>query len=59
MPEIYYEKYTQFMVNQSVNEFYNRFFFKIDALPKDVLLPMETATKFLNNLISEIMDLLI
>ena len=33
MPEIYYEKDTQFMVNQLVNEFYNRFLFKIDALP--------------------------
>ena len=47
------------MINQLVNEFYTRFLFKIDALPQDVLLPLKTATTFLNNFISDIMEFLI
>ena len=31
--EIYYDRDTRVMVNQSVNEFYPRFLFKTDALP--------------------------
>ena len=30
--KIYYEKDNQVMLNQSVNEFYTRFLFKIDAI---------------------------
>ena len=33
---IYYEKYNQVMFNQSVNQFYTQFLFKIYALPQDV-----------------------
>ena len=38
------------MVNQSVNEFYNRFLFKIDALPQGVTLPLDIAATFFKNL---------
>ena len=31
--KIYYDRETRVMVNHSVNEFYTRFFIKIDALP--------------------------
>ena len=38
------------MVNQSVNEFYTRFLFKIDALPHDVNFSLEISATFFNNL---------
>ena len=38
------------MVNQSVHEFYNRFLFKIYALPQDVSFPLDIAANFFNNL---------
>ena len=35
------------MINQSVNEFYTRLLFKIDALPQDVVFPLDiTVTLF-------------
>ena len=43
---MYYDKYTQVMVNQSVNEFYTRFLFKIDAFPQDVLFTLYIDTIF-------------
>ena len=33
--QMYYDRETRVMVNQSVNEFYTWFLFKIDALPQD------------------------
>ena len=37
------------MANQSVNEFYARFLFKIDSLPQDAVFPLDIATIFFNN----------
>ena len=45
-----YDKDTRVMVNQSVNEFYTRFLFKIYALPLDVALPSDISATFFNNL---------
>ena len=38
------------MVNQSVNEFYSRFPFKIDALPQNVSSLVDISATFFNNL---------
>ena len=38
------------MFNQSVNEFYTRLLFKIDALPQDVAFPLDIAATLFNNL---------
>ena len=46
---MYYDKETQIMVNQSVNEFYTQFLFKIDALPQDVVFLIDIATNFFKN----------
>ena len=48
--KIYYDRQTSIKVNQSVNEFYTRFLFKIDALPQDVTFPLDIAATFFNNL---------
>ena len=40
--KIYYDRETRVMVNQSVNDFYTRFLFKIDALPQDIAFPLES-----------------
>ena len=48
--KIYYDRDTRVMVNQSVNEFYTRFLFKIDALPQDVSLPLDIAENLFKNL---------
>ena len=34
------KKETRVMVNKSVNDFYTRFLFKMDALPQDVAFPL-------------------
>ena len=47
------------MVNQSVNEFYNLFLFKIDALPQDVTFPLEIAATLFNKLIPDVREFLI
>ena len=47
------------MVNQSVNEFYNRFLLKIDALPQYVVLPLDIATTLFNNLSPDVRKLYI
>ena len=47
------------MVNQSLNKFYTRFLFKIDALTQDVTLPLDIAATFFNNLIPDVRELLI
>ena len=38
------------MINQSVNEFYTRFFFKIDSLPQEVGFLLDISATFFNNL---------
>ena len=38
------------MVNKSVNEFYTRLLFKIDALTHDIAFPLYIAAIFFNNL---------
>ena len=43
------------MINQSVNEFYTFFFFKIDALPQEVDFPLEIAATIFNNLSQQIL----
>ena len=47
---MYYDRETHVMTNKSVNEFYTRFFFKIDALPQDFASPLDIATIFFNKL---------
>ena len=50
MPENYFDKDTQVMVNQSINDFYTQFPFNIDALPLDIVLLLVIAATFFNNL---------
>ena len=47
------------MFNKSVNEFYTRFLFKIDALPQDITFPLYISYTFFKNLSPDIRDLLI
>ena len=47
------------MANQSVNLFYTQFLFKINALPQNVVLPLEIAVTFFNNLGPDVRELLI
>ena len=47
------------MANQSVNNLYTRFFFKIDSLPQDVAFPLEFSSTFFNNLSPNVTELLI
>ena len=47
------------MVNKSVNEFFTRFLFKIDALPQDVAFTLEISKTFFNNLGTNVRELLI
>ena len=47
--EIYYDIETCVMVNQSVNEFYTWFLFKIDVPPQDVAFPPNIAANIFNN----------
>ena len=46
----YFDKDTQVMVNQSINDFYTQFPFNIDALPLDIVLLLVIAATFFNNL---------
>ena len=48
--QMYYDKQTQVMVNQSVNEFYTQFLFEIDALPQEVEFPLDIAATLFKNL---------
>ena len=41
--QMYYDIENNIMVNQSVNEFYTRLFFKIDAITQDVALLLDVA----------------
>ena len=47
------------MVKQSVNEFYTRFLFKIDALPQDFTFPLDVSGTFFNNLSPDVREFLI
>ena len=52
--QIYYVKDNQLIINQSVNEFYTRFLFKVDALLQKVVFPLDIAATFFNNLIPDV-----
>ena len=52
--KMYSDKETLIVVNQSVNEFYIRFLFKIDALPQDVVFPWDIAVTFFKNFIPDV-----
>ena len=56
---MYYDIETCIMVNQSVNEFYNRFLFKIYALPQDYEFPLETYATFFDNVSHNVRKLFI
>ena len=57
--KFYYEKENQVMINQSVNEFYTGFLFKIDALPQEVGFSLDIATTLFNNLSPDVREFLI
>ena len=59
MPEMYYDRDTRVMFNQSVNKFYTRLPFKIDSLPQDVALLLGIAENFFNNLSPNVKEFLI
>ena len=47
------------MVNRLVTEIYSRFLFKIDALPQNLVFPIDITITFFNNLISDVRELFI
>ena len=57
--QMYYDRDTRGMVNQSVNEFYTRFLFNIDALPQDVAFPLDINATLFNNVSTNVIELLI
>ena len=57
--KMYYDIDTCVMVNQSVNYFYTRFLFKIDALPYDFAFPLDISSALLNNLSLDIREFLV
>ena len=57
--QMYYDKENQVMINHSVNEFYTRFLFKIDALSQEVGYPLDITAKFFNNLSPSVREFLI
>ena len=48
--KFYYDKETQFIVNQSVNKFYTWFLFKIDVRPQGAQFLLEISATFLTTL---------
>ena len=56
---MYYDRETHIMVNQSVNEFYTLFLFKMDALPHYIVLPLDIAATFFKNLSTNVREFLI
>ena len=54
-----YDIETRVMFNHSLNEFYTRFLFKIDALPQDIVFPLDISETFFNNLIPDVREFLI
>ena len=57
--KFYYDIETQVMVNQSVNQFYSRLLFKIDALPQDVAFPLDISETFFKNFSPNVREFLI
>ena len=57
--KMYYEKDNQVMINQSVNERYTRFLFKIKALLQEVGFPLYISAKSFNNLSPDVREFLI
>ena len=47
------------MINQSENEFYTQFLFKSDAIPQDVVFPLDIAVTFFNNLSTKVREFFI
>ena len=56
---MYYNKETQVMVNNLVNDFYTRFILKIDSLPHNLVLLLDISKTFFNNLRPEFTEFLI
>ena len=56
---MYYDKDTLVMVNQSVNEFYTRSPFKINAFPQYIILSLDIASTFLKKLSPDFREFLI
>ena len=52
--QMYYDRDKIVMVNQSVNEFYTWFLFKIVALTQGVAFPLDIAATFFRNLSSDV-----
>ena len=57
--QVYYYKETQVKVNQSVNIFYTRLLFKIDAIPQDEVFLLDIAANIINNLSTDVRELLV
>ena len=47
---MYYDRETSVMVNQSVKKFYTQFLFKIDTISQDAALPLEISATLFNKL---------
>ena len=56
---MYYDRETQVLVNQSVNEFYTCSLFKNDTIPQDVSFPLDIAATFFKNLSPHVREFLI
>ena len=57
--KMYYDRYNFVMVNHSVNEFYTRFLFALDAIPQDVAFPLDFAATIFKNLSPDAREFLI
>ena len=57
--KMYYDRETRIMANQSVNEFYTLFLFKIDAILQVFAFPLEISAAFFNNLSPDVREFLI
>ena len=55
----YYDRETQVILNQSVNEFSTHLILEIDALPQDVILTLDIAATFFNTLSPDVREFLI
>ena len=56
---MYYDKVDRVMINQSTNDFYIRFVFKIDALLQEVGLLLDIVVTFFKNMSPDVRELLI
>ena len=57
--KMYYDRENLVIVNQSLNKFYTRLLFKIDALPQHVAFSLYIAETFFNSFIPDVRELLI